>query len=869
MIFNDEIKEYKLDNGLKIIFQHYPGTSSATFMIWYKVGSSDEVTGKTGLSHFLEHLSFKETELFKKGQIVSEITRNGGVFNAYTGKDFTCYYETFATSRLELAILIESQRMNKLVIDDNDRKIEIGIILSELEKGLDNPYSALGNKIRTAAYPDCSYGHPIVGVEKDVENTKLEDLKAHHSKYYVPNNATIVITGNFDEQQTLKMIEKHFGSIPSSKEIFNTNPRKFKKQNGLKRVKIEKNGPSPIVKLAYHIPPANHPDIYALIVLAEMLNIGMSSRFYKSMVETRIATDINVNAEILKHPALFTVLCTLYPDSTHDLAEQSILEQIENLITYNLPTEEELKKTKRRIKSSFEFNKDGTFKLAYLLGYYETIESLQFIENYIKNINRTTVSDIIRAVKNYLTLDNCTIGYFIPQSGNNHKISTDYKPEHSIPPNLKFSAPPIILTEKITNKPLCFNKKTLPNGIKIIVCENKTNDTVKLYGSLSAGNLYAANLNPVLPVICGGMLNRGTQKMTKLQIAEIIESKGAYTGISNVGESVNFSLSSLSEDFASTLAFLSEMIRIPSFPEDEFDKYKKYALAGLKQKENNPSYLALAEFTRQIYPATHIYYSYPLKEQEKFLEQITLNEVKDFYEKFYTPNDMILAIAGNISADKAFKLIEENFGNWTKNSVDFPILEKVNFNKTEIKKTISVEDKIETDVIFGHYGNLTRNNPDYYAASAMNFILGGGGALSSRIGRKMREELGLVYSISSSFTSSKTAGSWSAKYAIDNKHLDISLEALKQEINNFIKYGATKEELENAKSYIIGSHPLKFSSNTGIARSLLMKEYYNLEDDYLDKYPEIIEALTNREILAAANKYLHPDKAITIIAGSI
>ena len=754
MISKEETKEYILDNGLKILLQHHPGTSSATFMIWYKVGSADEIAGKTGLSHFLEHLSFKETELFKKGQIVSEITRNGGIFNAYTGKDFTCYYETFATSRLELAMLIESQRMNNLIIDNNDKNIEIGIILSELEKGFDNPYTALGNEIRVEAYPDNAYGHPIVGFAQDVENTTVEDLKAHHSKYYVPNNATIVITGNFDEEQTLNTIKKHFEHIPPSKNPLKHIHREFKKNNGLKRVKVEKNGPSHIVKLAYNIPSIKHPDIYALTVLAEMLNIGMSSRFYKSMVEPRISTDVNVGAELLRHPGLFTVLTTLYPDIEHTIAEEALFEQIENLKKLNPPTEDELKKTKRRIKSSFEFNKDGTFKLAYLLGYYETIGSLDFIENYIEKIQSVTTDDIRRVAEEYLTADNCVVGHFVANVTNNRKIAPKYEYEAQTQIHTEFSAPPIILSEKIINKPLLFKKKTLKNGIKIIVCENKTNDTVKLYGSIGAGNIYGAQHNPILPVMCGGMLNRGTKKMTKLQMAEIIEAKGASTGISNIGESVNFSLSSLSEDFSSILGFLSDMIINPSFPEEEFDKYKKYALAGMKQKEKNPSYLAMSEFTRQIYPKKHIYYSYSIEEQKEQLENLTLDEVKEFYEKYYTPHDLILAISGNISAEETFKLVEENFGNWEKPAVTMPELKQVIFNEKEITKSILVEDKAETEIIFGHYGNLSRNNTDYYAATVMNFILGGGGALSSRLGRRIREDLGLVYSISSSFTSS-------------------------------------------------------------------------------------------------------------------
>lgn len=868
MIFNEKIKEHYLDNGLKILFQHHQGTSSATFMVWYKVGAGDEKDCNTGLSHFLEHLSFKETEMFKKGQIVSEITRNGGIFNAYTGKDFTCYYETFATCRLELAMLIEAQRMQSLVLDENDRKIEVGIILSEIEKGLDNPYTAIGNEMRKYAYPDNPYGHPIVGYEEDVKNTTIEDLKEHYKKYYVPNNAVIVLTGNFDENQALHLIKKHFGHIPHSKENINHNQREFKFQNGLTRVKVEKNGPSPIVKLAYHIPATSHPDIYPLTVLAEMLNIGMSSRFYKSMVETRISTDINVSAELLKHPGLFTILCTLYPDVCHNVAEEAIFEQIESLKTFNTPTIEELEKTKKRIKSTFEFNKDGTFKLAYLLGYYETINAPDFIENYIENIEKVCIEDIVRVTKQYLTKDNCILGNFIPTKTESKIVtqSTNYEPEVHI--HNEYSAPPIILTEKIKNQPLSFKKKTLSNGIKLIVCENKTNDTVRLYGCLTAGNVYSSIVNPVLPVMCGGMLNRGTKHMTKLEIAEIIESRGASTGISNVGESVNFTLSSLSIDFPVILNILADILTRPSFPEEEYEKYKKYALASLKQKENHSGYISMSEFTRQIYPKGHIYYSYSLEEQEKQINDVTLDDIIEFYNVYYSPKDVIIAISGNINSDEVFNLFEKTFSHWKNKIVPEPNLLTVDLVSEFVEKNIFISGKTETEVIFGHYGGLSKQNPDYHAATVMNFILGGGGALSSRLGRRIRQDLGLVYNISSSFNSQKVPGSWSVKYAVDNRHLELSLQALRECIIDFINNGVTQEELDNAKSYIIGSHPLKLSSNTGIARTLLANEYFELEDDYIEKYPDIIEKLTLDDVNYAAKKYLQPDKAVVIKVGS-
>lgn len=857
--------EYILDNGLKVLLYNYPGSHSATFMVWYKAGSRNEVQGKTGLAHFLEHLSFKKTDFFKAGQIVAEITRNGGAFNAYTSRDFTSYYETFATHKLELAMMIESQRMHNLILDEKDREREVGVILSELEKSLDNPYSALETAVRNKAYEKHPYKNPIIGWEEDIKSITIEDLQDFYNRFYTPNNATIVIVGNFDQLQTIEMVKKYFGDIPP-KEV-NNYVESEPQQNSIRRVRVKKNGSSPIIKLAYHIPPASNEDIFPLITVAEMLNLGISSRAYQAIVETQIATDLSVNAEIARNSGLFTIMATLFPGITHTDAKEKVVEQINNLSTTKPPTIEELEKTKRRITSSFEFNKDGTFKLAYLLGYYETIQSYKIVDNYVRKIQQVTINDIQKVAEKYLTSSNSTIGYFMPSKNYSEKISTnyDYTPQEASSHIYKEAS--IIIKEKIKFAPINFTKKVLSNGINILVSENKTSNTVKLFGTINAGNLYSSSINHVLPVMCAGMLNRGSLSKSKIEIANEVESRGASVGISNVGEAVNFSLSSTIEDFPHILQILSKVLSEPAFPEDEFEKYKKFAIAGVRQKRDNPAYLAHIAFSQLVYPKGHIFYNHSLNNQEKHLRKVTLEHVKDFYDNYYSPHTIILGVSGNVQAEKVFKLVRENFGNWKAKKIPIPLIKSARLQKKVKEKTICVKGKAETEIIMGHYGNLSRKNEDFHKAIVMNFIFGGSGALSSRIGLKIREELGLVYSISSTFSALLIPGSWSVKFGVDNKYIDVVIDTVKKELENFVEKGVTDHELELAKSCLIGSYPLRFTNNSGIARALLINEFYDLGDDYFDNYTDIINSITKEQINDTAQKYLHPDLLTIVKAG--
>lgn len=864
---NIEITEHKLDNGLKILFYSYCCAPSATFMVWYKAGSINEVQGKTGLSHFLEHMSFKRTELFDYGQIISEINRNGGNYNAYTSRDFTCYYETFTTSKLELAMIIESQRMNKIILEEADIKTEVGIILSELEKGLDNPYAELENAVRLAAYKKHPYRNPIIGIADDVKNISVGDLQNYYKNFYKPNNATIVLVGNFDEQQALGLIKKHFGDIPSGKITYSFEKEEQQKQ--LRLVKLNKSGSYSIIKLAYHIPPCTNKDIYPLLVIGEMLNTGISSRIHQELVENQIVTDINTSVEVVKDSGLFTVIATLYPNISHETAENRIFKEVNNICSIKLPDDDELENTKKRIRSSFEFNKDGTLKLAYLIGYYETIHNYEFFQSYIDNIQKVTLEDIKNAAEKYLIPSNCTVGHFIPERGQKTILSpvSEYK---SIPENKPVRIKSPLITEaKTCPYPVNFFKRTTDNGIKVLISQNKISDTVKLFGTIFAGNLYAGMVNPALPFMCGGMINRGTKNKTKLEIAAEVESRGAAVGVSNVTESVNFSLSCIKEDFPYILSLLSEILTEPSFDNDEFDKMKKLYLAGIKQRKNNPEFLANMYFKQMIFPRSHPWYSFSHKTQEKHIKSINIEDIRSFYNSFYKPNTAIMAIAGNIEADEAFNLIQKSFYNWQTADILMPKFKPVKLQEEFKSRIIPVKGKTETKVIFGHYGNLSRNNPDYHTAMVMNFIFGGSSALTSRIGKKLREEKGLVYSISSTFTSLLIPGGWSVRFGVDESRVNTAVNVLKDEINRFINNGITDEELDHAKSYMAGAYPLRFANNNGIAKTLLINEFYRLGDNYINDYPEIISSITKEQVEEATRKYLHPERASLVLVKNI
>jgi len=462
---------------------------------------------------------------------------------------------------------------------------------------------------------------------------------------------------------------------------------------------------------------------------------------------------------------------------------------------------------------------------------------------------------------------NCTVGEFVPSRHDTAKLVPEYnyKPIETL--HHSYHSPPFIIKEKIEPFSLKFSKIILKNGLKILYFQNKTSNTVKLAGSVNAGNIHTSDVSPILPVMCAGMLNRGSKGMSKREIADFVEFRGASAGIGSVGENVSFSLSATADDFPYIFEILAKILREPVFPENEYEKYRQFAAANIRQKRFSTEHLANAAFSRLVFPEGHMLYQYSLPTQEQFLFNLCLDEIISFYNSFYSPDGTIMALSGNISPDKLENLIEKYLGSWDRKSFIGANPKEACLQKTFKEKTVKVKNRTEAQVVWGHYCNLTRTSPDYHSASVMNFILGGSSPLSSRIGLKIREDLGLTYSISSCFNFFSIPGAWFVKFGVDSRYADIAIKALDDEVRTFLDKGITDQELDMAKSYLIGSYPLRFSNNTGIAKALLANEFYGLKDEYLSEYPMIVEKITKKEVMETARKYIHPGVVSVVKAG--
>ena len=409
------VNEYKLDNGLKVLVIEDHKAPLATFQIWYRVGSRDEPAGKSGISHLLEHMMFKGTPKYSSKAFSKMVKRKGGVDNAFTTKDYTMYYQTLASDRIDISIELEADRMQNLILDPKEVIAERNVVMEERRMRYDDdPQNSLYEEVVAAAFKSHSYHWPVIGWMSDISSIERSDLLSHYRAYYSPDNAVIAVSGDVQADEIIKKIKASFGSIPpaSSRTVVTS---KETEQKGERRISLKREAELPYIITVYHTPSFPHPDSYALEVLGMILSGGKSSRLYRSIVyEKKLAIGASADySGFNKDPYLFLFDATAAPGKDIKDVENALYAEIEK-IKKELPSEREVQKAKNQIEASFVMGQDSIYFQAEITGMFEMLGSWKLKEQYLENIRKTTPEDVSRVAKKYLHEDNRTVGILIP-----------------------------------------------------------------------------------------------------------------------------------------------------------------------------------------------------------------------------------------------------------------------------------------------------------------------------------------------------------------------------------------------------------------------------------------------------------------------
>lgn len=411
-----EPSEYILANGMKVLLVEVPKAPVATVQVWYKVGSRNEVMGRAGLSHMLEHMMFKGTARYPKGSFSRIVRKNGGIDNAFTGQDFTAYFENVAADRVGLALELEADRMQGLILDHNEFQTERDVVKEERRlRSEDDPQGALVEALFAQAFFSHPYHWPVIGWFADLDAMSLEDLQRHYDTFYSPNNATLVIVGDIKAEALLPTIKRLFEPIPRGPSPKQTLPPE-PEQRGERRFLLKREAQVPFVMMGFRVPNYSNEDSYALDILESILSHGKSSRLYQSLVyDQKNSLAVGAEYSVLQtDPGLFYFYSLVNPSAKVEGVEEAIQREIVRLQN-EPPSEQELQRAKNQVEAARIFEQDSNFRHAMLMGQAESVGAgWRRIDQFVERIRAVTAKDIQRVAKQYLTPDNRTVGILIP-----------------------------------------------------------------------------------------------------------------------------------------------------------------------------------------------------------------------------------------------------------------------------------------------------------------------------------------------------------------------------------------------------------------------------------------------------------------------
>jgi len=409
------IREYRLDNGLKVLVIEDHKAPLATFQIWYRVGSRNEPIGKSGISHLLEHMMFKGTPKYGSKEFSRMVKRKGGSDNAHTTKDYTMYHQTLASDRIDISIELEADRMQNLILDPKEVIAERNVVMEERRMRYDDdPQSSLYEEVMAAAFKSHPYQWPVIGWMPDILSIERENLYNHYKAYYSPDNAVIVVSGDVNAEDIFRKVKTAFGDIPAASGRMMVTSKEGE-QKGERRVTLKREAELPYIIMVYHTSGFPHPDSYALEVLGTILAGGKSSRLYKSIVyEKKLAIGASADySGFNSDPYLFFFDATVAPGKDIKDVESALYAEIEK-IKKEPPSEMEVQKAKNQVEASFVMGQDSIYYQAQVAGMFEMLGGWRLKNEYMENLKKVKPEDLTRVANKYLTEDNRTVGILVP-----------------------------------------------------------------------------------------------------------------------------------------------------------------------------------------------------------------------------------------------------------------------------------------------------------------------------------------------------------------------------------------------------------------------------------------------------------------------
>lgn len=835
---------YKLNNGQTVVIQEVKNNPIVTIDTWIKTGSIDEDDSNNGVAHFLEHLFFKGTTNLDPGEFDRILETKGAITNAATSKDFTHYYVTIPSKDFDLAMQLHADMMLHPLIPRNEMEKERKVVLEEISKDLNTPTRVMQENLNSMLYTNHPYKRKVIGKSEIIETITRDKVLNFYNAHYSPSNMVTIVIGDVDSAHALERV----------KEVFNADYKKQTKNIYLKELPLTKqkkkveylDTESGYMVIGFRGVPIDEKDSYALDVLATILGDGRSSVLNQVLKEKkRIVSSVDAGNSTFRDDGIFYVMADFEPAKCQ-VVQKTIFDEI-NKIQKSGVTDEQLTLAKNIIERNTYYSRESITNIATEIGYTVALTNdIKFYDNYLCNIKSVTKDDVKRVAEKYLGINKSAVSIILPKDAKEIPVSDITKPSGSAE----------FISENSETQ-----KYKLSNGATLLYTPNTVNDIIAISIDAKGGQLIEKKSGT--SKLTASAMMKGTKNYSSLELSQVLEDNGIKISPSTRADAFSISVLTTKDEYDKTLELLNEVVNNATFDDFEIEKVKSDKLSAIKRSKDIPLQRAVEEYRDLIYQNTP--YSISSKVLEKNIPNITRDDIVEYYNNVFNPKNLVISINGNIDKDKTIKELNNIF-NKTGDCSSFNYTDYASRISPITSPRTTVQNMPTTEtawILLGWQTNGVLNQKDYAALQVIDSILGSG--MSSRMFKDLREQEGLAYQLGSGYSPNVLRGSFMLYIGTNPATLEKAKKGLFEEITRLKTEYVGDKELQDAKDKLIGNYIISLETNLDKASNTGWYEASTRGYEFKDNYQELINSVTDSDIIEVANKYFTDNYILSIV----
>ena len=875
-----EYRHRTLANGLRVYTLQDNSVPTVSVQVWYDVGSKDDPQGRSGFAHLFEHVLSRMTRNIPRGYINTMVEDVGGARNASTGPDYTNYFEVVPSHFLERMLWTHAERMDRLVVDAEIFAAERSIVQEELrQRVLATPYGRLQRFVMVPeSFRVSPYHRPGIGSIEELNAASVDDALAFHDAYYRPDNAVLVVSGDFDQAQLDAWIDEHFAPITAPDRPIPRFQAQEPPREGPRQVTAwAPNVPLPAVVWSYPAPPVNHPDTAALEVMDAILTSGESSRLHQALVrDARVASTATAWNYQLEDGGFYAPYVVVAGDSSVEAAEAALQAEIDRLRAGPVSEAELAEARTELVAAALQSRQTAQGRGFALAQAIMVANDPDFADAHLARIRAVTADDVLRVARTWLDDGQRVSIRYLDESQRPEGAADPAAPSVErygldLPPNQRplvthapegeRVAPPEPTEPRPPLSPQ-FAERTLDNGLRVVVARSGDQPLFSAYLSVRGGDAAEATPGAAVNEFSADMLTRGSTRRSAEEIAARIEQLGGSIAAGGSSDRQTVWVSAPQVNAAQAGDLLAEVALSPAFDAGELERLRAEAADAYRVYLRQPGAIAGEVAQRLTYGAAPYGWGMP---SDAARAAVTREQIADFHRTWWRPDNAVLVIGGSMAPEEAFALAEQLFGGWTAPAEPLPDLPSLAGEPQAPRVVVVDMPEAGQAAVNVSLRTVARDDPDYYALALSTAVLGGGS--NGRLFQEVRARRGLSYGAYASLSQAREAGRLSASAQTRNDAAAETAAVMLEQLASLTASPPDEGAIERRTAFLQGGFNRQIETTAGLTGQLANLVALDLPLTEVTRYPLALDAVTAEDVARETAEHFDPSRATLVIVG--